>query len=169
MSSPSYPPVGGLRIFIDPNRNLTHLDPPPDTWIQLEPESDDFREVARWVHLSLCMLESPRGRTSLIDFGERIVSGWDRIGEPHNFWNYGESMEYCVDFFLRSMRRRFPDIYLTSTIRGNGSTKRSTWGARLRDYDPKVAAAHSMHRLVRSSNIGKVISSIFSTTIGVTC
>lgn len=151
--------VGGLRIFMDPERIRTHCDRQPDDWIQVERQSVVFREVARWVHFGLCMLESPEGRESLIEYGNRAVSGWDRRGQPHNFRNYGRSMRFCVNYYLLIIRQTFPDIYLTSAIRGDGSTHRTTWGSNLRDYDPKVAAIHKLHRLVRSSSIDNAICS----------
>lgn len=157
--------IGGLRIFFETDSNRTGLDGQPDSLVQVEPDSKVFREVTRWVHFGLCMLESREGRQSLIECGNRAVSGWNRRGQPHNFRNYGRSMRFCVDFFLQSIRRRFPDIYLHKTIRGDSSTHRMTWGAHLEDYDPKVAVIHRFHGLVRSSSIDKAIYSTFPSTV----
>lgn len=147
----SRPPVGNLVIFIDPNRDLTPWDREPTSWNRGNPAGDIFQVVSKFVHLGLCALESPEGRQCLVDCGNRVIRAWDERGQPHCFGYWRRSMRYCVNFFLDIIRRRFPDLYLTSTIKGEGSTLKAPWGSNLEDYDPKVAAKIYLNRIVRSA------------------
>lgn len=144
--------VGEFRVFTDPAPNLTPRDTRPSTWTQVSSSSDKFLAVSHLVHLGICMLECTEGRRCLVDCGERVVHGWDLDQRMYNFQTYGRSMRYCVDFFLDSIRQRFPNVRLTSTIHGEGSTRGVTWGSRLQEYNPSLAAAMNLNRIVSLRN-----------------
>lgn len=143
--------AGDFRIFTDPVLGLSPWERKPTHWNQIVDDGATFMAVSRFVHLGMCMLESNDGRRRLLECGYRAVEGWRRGRRTHNFRNYKYSMHDCVDYFLHMIRRRFPDIYLTSTISGESSTQKTSWGRHLGEYDPKFAAKVYLNRTVSSS------------------
>lgn len=141
--------ASGRTIFRDPPGKVwTQSDdtPPAKEFGSPLPETDPLAvQVSDCIDHALRLLKHERGRASLIKAGYLFVK---EVGNCHKlaYSDKGYPPEYYgkmgdwVDDFLECVHKDFPNVYVTRTLKRNGSfhPKLRTAGAE-KDYKPKDA------------------------------
>lgn len=113
-----------------------------------------YQCVEAIVHMAIGVLESKRGRRTLVDIGTRLVTtrNGSQPPKPHIFNRPMSDMPDWVDFFLRKLRQRFPHVILTLTD-GEGMARKKDWGQDLSQYDPQDGADIFLNRVIINNMI----------------
>lgn len=174
MSNPQTPgaEIGNLTIFKDPTGVMTvQRGRSPTRYSQVTPDDKRFEAIAAGIHVALALLESPAGKSWLLRTATKILENRINRGDPHVYNDRPERLRYWVDQFLQEMRSDFPNVYLTSTVRGEARMRKWEWGRDIRRYNAKAAGILQINKMVwlfrlRSRNLSPADSrcSSLSTT-----
>ncbi|KAI2604690.1 hypothetical protein GGR54DRAFT_621583 [Hypoxylon sp. NC1633] len=138
-----------------PNLQLyTDEDQPKGEHLQLPQNSTRYQIVEAFVHLGLCLLESPQGRESLANTATKIVQERDanRQPIPHLYNKPIEEMPKWISLFLSSMRNNFPMTYL-SKMEGEAMAVRQDGVNDMEQFHPRVCGYININRTIVNNMI----------------
>lgn len=101
------------------------------------------------IHKALCLLETARGRDSLVDIATSLVKARNDEDPPipHLYKRPLAEMPQCIDGFLSKIRGDFPYVLLRIT-QGEAAALKKNWGTDMAKYDPKTAVELLISRVV---------------------
>ncbi|KAK1764962.1 hypothetical protein QBC33DRAFT_561242 [Phialemonium atrogriseum] len=116
---------------------LVYTDEVGKSYIQLSPDSTRFKVVEAIIDMALSILETPKGRQSLVDVATRFVVARNSAKNPvpHLYKRPMNEMPKCIDEFLDKTRKNFPYTFLTITD-GEAIAVKEDWGTDMAQYDP---------------------------------
>ncbi|KAK3682230.1 hypothetical protein B0T22DRAFT_521349 [Podospora appendiculata] len=143
------PPVGDLHVF-------TKEGSPTKNYIELPNRSIRYKIVEDIADMGLCVLETPEGRDTLLDIATRMLNHLDGSSPPvpHLYRRPMGELPQEIDLFLRTVRRRFPHVYL-DFMAGEGMAVRQNWYKpdQPTAYDPQLAVEMHLNRSVINNMI----------------
>ncbi|KAM5354426.1 hypothetical protein ACJ41O_001075 [Fusarium nematophilum] len=118
----------------------------------LPPVSMRYRVVRDLIDLGLQVMETKKGRKSLVHIAERLVKTRDAMKKParHIYDQPLSDMPFWVNTFLEKLRDNFPPVYLCLPD-GEAMVVKNNWQTshpRMSDYDPKVAARLDISKVI---------------------
>jgi hypothetical protein len=119
----STPNVGGLVVY--------------DQDGELSPDTTRYRIVEAAVHLALCLLETSKGRRSMVDVATAIIQERDdHRPQPlhHIYQDDLQNMPNWIRTFLQRMRNDFPAVKIHKAVKGEASAERYDWGNNMNQY-----------------------------------
>lgn len=126
------------------------------TDVDVAPSSSRYQTVGKCLDRGLKVLETRQGFDALQTLARRIIEGRWSKRQPclYDRRDLGFSqMPQLIEWFLRKLRRNFPDVYIIHT-EGEASTERFTWAtdsSSLMDWIPRDAGKMNLNALVSDS------------------
>jgi hypothetical protein len=133
--------VGSLIISTDEAEGLQDKELPVD--------SNRYRTTAAIIDLGLQILETDKGRESLLKVATETIKERRKKNKYHLYDNRSlDEMPEWIDSFLTNLRGNFPYVYLKK-MTGEGMTIKYDWGDSMDTYNPKSAVELHLNRTVR--------------------
>lgn len=113
--------------------------------------SNKYQIVESCIFLSLRLLESPGGRTSLAQIGRDIVYFRNKSKTPHPYVNDIKQMESWITFFLGKMNQCFPTVTLDPKCAGEAYTIRFPGTNDMTKFNPATCTEMYLNRAMINS------------------
>jgi hypothetical protein len=102
-----------------------------------------YRIVQSIVDLGLSLLETPRGKESLVEVATAIINARNAEQPPaHHIYpdkDKLDRMPYWIERFLASMKANFPETRISEEVKGEAEAQRYEWQGTMSDYNPRLA------------------------------
>ncbi|KAK8030213.1 hypothetical protein PG993_011504 [Apiospora rasikravindrae] len=132
------PRIGELRIFLVEN----------ETESELPPTSTRYQIIEAAIHLALSLLESEKGRQSLVDVAKAILEEYNDRGRGHIYRDSLTNLPGWIDRFLKCLRGDFPSVYISEGIPGEAQARRHSWGNDMKKYEAPDAVDLFIHKVL---------------------
>ncbi|KAK4147301.1 uncharacterized protein C8A04DRAFT_24544 [Dichotomopilus funicola] len=132
MAAPPPPRVGNLKVVKEERQGRDFIT------VELPIHSTRYRIIEAFIHSSLCLLETTKGRQSLAHVAERIIEERNRLNltlsrfrQHTHLYRYPlKDMPMWIDRFLISMRNTFPPVWVSTRCEGEAMAVKDDqdWG-----------------------------------------
>jgi hypothetical protein len=135
-----------LSVFVDTGAV-------PEAYTPLSSTTTRFKVIKASIDLALSFLESTKATDSLRQVAGFIVEECRADESAPSGLIYQKSaktrgLTRHVQDFLKALRREFPPVYVSNTVKGEASALRVHWGTNLDDWRPRSAGTMYLHQTI---------------------
>lgn len=139
------------RYYVQPEALSIHRGDPevPKDVVEVPQGSTESQEMRECVNAAMCILSRTRTRDVMATYSigvKDFMEAEHELSAAGNLELDGDGMQIAIGKWLDSLKREFPNLYITPSIGScYGYTQRFIWEDNIDNYQPKRAADIAIH------------------------